>query len=86
MIQKHYDLMKKDEFDWIHEQQVNKLNFDTIKEILNEFLKLDSRWEDKNFIDFTIFRKVNSTFFFLIVDFPFGLYLSLFQKYQYVFW
>lgn len=50
--------MKRDEFDWIHEQQVNKLNFDTIKEVLNEFLKLDSRWEDKNFIDFSIFRRI----------------------------
>ena len=58
LIKKHFELMKKDEFDWVHEQQVNKLNFDTIKEILTEFLKLDYKTEDKNFIDFPIFRMV----------------------------
>jgi len=46
---KHRDLMRESKFDWIHEADIEKLNFQEIKKFLKNFLIYFNKDTDKNF-------------------------------------
>lgn len=55
---KHEKLMEEEKFDWIHEAQIEKLNFNEIKSFLKDFLIFFNRDTDKQFKFSYFFKKI----------------------------
>ena len=55
---KHRDLMREQKFDWIHEAEIEKLNFNMIKKFLKNFLTYFNRDTDKQFGMTKLFQKI----------------------------
>lgn len=58
IFRRHFNLMREEKFDWIHESETENLNFGDIKGFLNDFISIFNKEIMRNFSMGGIFKDV----------------------------